>query len=344
MKRTTGLVTTGALALGTTALLGAVAPGVASASGCGVTALDQAGLEAAFDSGYTGASGGATSVVEADGLHLRAAEHAESSAGWFMDVEIPLAEATAESNVALDATVTGDDAADHPTYELLVDLDGAAGDEAWTWLVLEPQYQGDRTGIWWSSEPLEALDASETLDEGTLVEISGAYPDAVVTALGFQLGIDQPGAHAVVHGLTFGCNEFVFVAADDALPTAAISVTNPRYATYALSGAGSHDADGEIVTHRWDLGDGSTAEGVDVEHTYAAPGRYTVTLTVVDDAGNEATATHEVVVPATPTVWDTPLPNTGADVLGLAVAGGLVLLGGGAGLVATRRRTGARAS
>jgi LPXTG-motif cell wall-anchored protein len=33
------------------------------------------------------------------------------------------------------------------------------------------------------------------------------------------------------------------------------------------------------------------------------------------------------------------LPNTGANVLGLAAVGGLVLAGGGAGLVATRRRT-----
>ncbi|WP_100501652.1 PKD domain-containing protein [Geodermatophilus chilensis] len=342
MKRTTGLVTTGALALGSTALLGAVAPGVASASGCGLTTLDQAGLEAAFNSFYSGAGGGAESVVEADGLRMKAAAEGESSVGWFMDVEIPLAEATAESNVALDATVVGDDVAHHPTYELLVDLDGAAGHEAWTWLVLEPQYQGERSGLWWSSEPLEALypDDPEAVDEGTLPEISAAYPDAVVTTLGFQLGIDQAGAEAVVHGLTFGCNEFRFAAAapEDALPTAAIAVTNPRYATYLFSGAGSHDADGDLAAYRWDLGDGSTAEGADIEHSYAAPGSYTVTLTVVDGTGNEATATAEVVVPATPTVWDTPLPNTGADVLGLAAVGGLVLLGGGAGLVATHRR------
>ena len=338
VKRTTGLVTAGALALGTTALLGAVAPGVASASGCGVTALDQAGLEGAFDSGYTGASGGDSSVMRDDGLNLSAASDGGSSVGWFMDVEIPLAEATAESNVALDATVVGDDVAHHPTYELLVDLDGAAGDAAWTWLVLEPQYQGERTGLWWSSEPLPALDDSEAVDEGTLVEISAAHPDAVVHALGFQLGIDQPGAEAVVHGLTFGCNEFTFATVGDTPPTAAIAVTNPTYATYVFSGAGSDDPDGEITAYRWDLGDGRTAEGSDIEHTYAAPGTYAVSLTVVDDSGKQATATHEVVVPATPTVWSTPLPNTGADVLGLAAAGGLVLLGGGAGLLATRRR------
>lgn len=342
MQRTTGLLATGALALGSSALLGAIAPGVASASGCGVTVLDQAGLEGAFDSLYSGAGGGAESVVEADGLRMRAAAEGESSVGWFMDVEIPLAAATAESNVALDATVVGNDAAHHPTYELLVDLDGPAGSEAWTWLVLEPQYQGERSGLWWSSEPLDALypDAAEAVDEGTLSEISAAYPDAVVSTLGFQLGIDQARAEAVVHGLTFGCNEFRFAAAEaeDALPTAAITVHNPRYATYVFSGAGSHAPGGDIAAYRWNLGDGSTAEGADVEHVYAEPGRYPVTLTVVDGTGGEATATVEVVVPATPAVWTTPLPDTGADVLGLAAGAGLALLGGSAGLAATRRR------
>jgi LPXTG-motif cell wall-anchored protein len=78
-----------------------------------------------------------------------------------------------------------------------------------------------------------------------------------------------------------------------------------------------------------------------------------VTLTVTDDDGARTTATRAVVVPtdstgptdpAAPTEYGTPLPNTGADVLGLAALGGLILAGGSAGLVVSRRRRAGSAS
>lgn len=47
----------------------------------------------------------------------------------------------------------------------------------------------------------------------------------------------------------------------------------------------SSDPDGEIVSYAWDLGDGTTSEEVEVSHTYATEGEYTVTLTVTDDRG-----------------------------------------------------------
>jgi PKD repeat protein len=44
----------------------------------------------------------------------------------------------------------------------------------------------------------------------------------------------------------------------------------------------SSDPDGDALTLRWDLGDGTHKEGAQVEHTYAAPGVYKVTLTAGD--------------------------------------------------------------
>lgn len=49
--------------------------------------------------------------------------------------------------------------------------------------------------------------------------------------------------------------------------------------------SGSTDADGDISTYRWDFGDGGRAEGRQVKHVYAKPGRYQVVLTVQDDSG-----------------------------------------------------------
>ncbi|WP_289644544.1 FG-GAP-like repeat-containing protein [Maribacter aestuarii] len=53
----------------------------------------------------------------------------------------------------------------------------------------------------------------------------------------------------------------------------------------------SSDADGDALTYDWDLGDGTTAQGETVAHTYDAPGDYTVTLTVDDgqDTGEDTT-------------------------------------------------------
>jgi PKD repeat protein len=42
-----------------------------------------------------------------------------------------------------------------------------------------------------------------------------------------------------------------------------------------------------VASYDWDFGDGatSTTSGPTTSHTYAAPGNYTATLTVTDDAG-----------------------------------------------------------
>jgi len=67
-------------------------------------------------------------------------------------------------------------------------------------------------------------------------------------------------------------------------------------APVALDGSGSNDPDGQIVAWTWTLGDGTSRQGAQIEHTYVAQGVYHVTLVVTDDAGAEASDTTTVTV------------------------------------------------
>lgn len=71
----------------------------------------------------------------------------------------------------------------------------------------------------------------------------------------------------------------------------------------SFDGSRSRDDDGEITLYKWSFGDGSSAEGAKVNHVYKAPGTYTVTLTVTDNAGAKNSSESDqmiVVVNAVP--------------------------------------------
>jgi len=63
--------------------------------------------------------------------------------------------------------------------------------------------------------------------------------------------------------------------------------------------ASADDPDGSVVGYIWRFGDGTdpepTSEGA-ASHTFAAPGDYTVTLTMVDDDGGENLVSHDFTV------------------------------------------------
>lgn len=65
--------------------------------------------------------------------------------------------------------------------------------------------------------------------------------------------------------------------------------------TFTLDGSGSTPGGGEqIVSYAWDLGDGAAAAGSTVQHLYAAPGFYNVTLTVTNDRGASDTTSVQI--------------------------------------------------
>ncbi|MEA1988388.1 MAG: PKD domain-containing protein [Pseudomonadota bacterium] len=54
--------------------------------------------------------------------------------------------------------------------------------------------------------------------------------------------------------------------------------------------SGSLDSDGQIVSYEWSFGDGATATGINVQHTYLKAGNFTATLNVVDNGGAKASS------------------------------------------------------
>jgi 6-phosphogluconolactonase (cycloisomerase 2 family) len=108
----------------------------------------------------------------------------------------------------------------------------------------------------------------------------------------------------------------------DPSPAAAGSVSN-------FQGGGSTDEDGTVAQWHWDFGDGTTADGAGVSHTYANAGPYTVRLTVTDDegcstassytgqsfacAGNQYATTTRVLDIPPPTSVTTPEPSCQHD-------------------------------
>jgi O-glycosyl hydrolase len=78
------------------------------------------------------------------------------------------------------------------------------------------------------------------------------------------------------------------VAGEDVSTTAGTAV--------AFNGSGSSPTD-EIASYRWEFGDGASAEGESVSHTYGSPGTYTARLTV--SRGTES-ASDSVTVTVSP--------------------------------------------
>jgi PKD repeat protein len=86
-------------------------------------------------------------------------------------------------------------------------------------------------------------------------------------------------------------------AAADQPPKAAFTAPNsPKAGKAAEFDASPSTDDGSITTYYWEFGDGQTATGKNVKHTWSTPGTYEVTLWVTDDAGQQGSVTKAVSV------------------------------------------------
>lgn len=77
-------------------------------------------------------------------------------------------------------------------------------------------------------------------------------------------------------------------------PTAVLiadPISGPLPLQVFFDGSDSSSPIGPLASYMWDFGDGSTASGIFVEHTYTAVGMFTATLTVTDTGGLTDTAT-----------------------------------------------------
>jgi len=88
---------------------------------------------------------------------------------------------------------------------------------------------------------------------------------------------------------------------DNSIPVAGFSATPTSGAAplvVVFNASASNDPDGTIDAYQWSFGDGATATGMTVTHTYNTEGAYVATLTVEDNEGAAATASVIILVSA----------------------------------------------
>jgi hypothetical protein len=149
----------------------------------------------------------------------------------------------------------------------------------------------------------------------------GFYSEAQLQGVGFVtpgLGIAFSGVDAAIldidpNGAVVSTFPECSPVANFTIETAASPLAPPAYADAQRVQAGlavnvdasyrglpaghfAYDPNGFIASYDWDFGDGIIVGGATASHTYAAPGSYSITLTVTDNMGIQGVQTKQIAV------------------------------------------------
>lgn len=155
------------------------------------------------------------------------------------------------------------------------------------------EVSGDRTRI---------VVGGDDVDPGDTVSALVVLEDTDARYATYELAFVETGPERRVVGTTCptGSNPGEDLGAN-AAPTATLTGPSTKEpGDVVVLQAGGSDEDGSITEYRWEFGDGTTTtngeNGNTVSHSYDSPGEYTAEVTVCDNDGATATATHTVSV------------------------------------------------
>jgi PKD repeat protein len=163
------------------------------------------------------------------------------------------------------------------------------------WLPLNFSYNG---GPSFSASPLtpcaeQAMSCTYQWDPGLNSVVSGGLgspPKWLKAVIGIQV-LGSSGQCCFYYGFT--SIAVGFYRTDNRPPVAVLDhykIGAPGDVSYHFDARNSFDRDNDkIVRYVWEFGDGTTAEGIEVDHTYAEPGSYQPQLFAIDSQGAQGT-------------------------------------------------------
>ena len=112
-----------------------------------------------------------------------------------------------------------------------------------------------------------------------MAAVGDTGPLSAGPAGGYTALADSLNGRGVLYSIVIGTD-----LSTENVPPVATFTTSCVNLTCSFDASDSSDSDGTITEYAWDFGDGTTGTGATASRPYTAPGTYTVTLTVTDDA------------------------------------------------------------
>ncbi|NNK86390.1 MAG: PKD domain-containing protein, partial [Desulfobacterales bacterium] len=167
--------------------------------------------------------------------------------------------------------------------------------------------------------PLPVIKTKKTLCAGeeVFLNANGSYdPDGEIVGYTWHFGDMSPPKEGkqARHTYRLPGNYTVTLEVDDgssvsnslAQTSAIIAVNGPPIANAGLDrivspgedvlfdGSETKDRDGYIKSYEWDFGDGNTAMGAKIKHSYKKPGKYKVRLVAIDNSETNCSISEDV--------------------------------------------------